>query len=123
MKSYNTSLKIGIVGPCAAGKSTLILGLKKYGISARHIAQEHSFAPDMWQKIAHPDLLIYLDASYDTTVQRRKMDWSEADYIDQVARLLHARQNANMYLNTDNLSVKDVLQEVLDFIHSKIAAS
>jgi hypothetical protein len=108
--------KIGVVGPCAAGKTTLISGLKQCGIDARHIAQEHSYVPDMWQRLTNPDILIYLDISYVLTLQRRKMDWTEPEYIEQVHRLRHARQHADLYIDTDNMSTQQVLQAVLDFL-------
>lgn len=111
-----TQLKIGIVGPCAAGKSTLIAGLKTRGIQARHIAQEHSFVPSMWQKITNPDLLIYLHVSYENSLQRRKMNWTPAEYEEQLHRLEHARQNADLLINTDPLTPAEVLAEVLHFL-------
>ncbi len=108
---------IGIVGPCAAGKTTLIAGLKQHGYDqVRHIAQEHSYVPHMWQRLVHPDVLIYLDVSYPLTLQRRQMNWSEAEYAEQSHRLRHARQHADLYIQTDDLSTQQVLERVLDFI-------
>ncbi len=71
-------LLIGVVGPCAAGKSTLIAGLTRLGYRTRHIAQEHSYVKDMWQRLTNPDILVFLDASYPTTCQRRKLDWTRS---------------------------------------------
>jgi deoxyadenosine/deoxycytidine kinase len=71
---------VGVVGPCAAGKSTLIAGLKERGYQGKHIAQEHSFVPDMWQRVTRPDLLVYLDVSFPVSLQRRKLDWMEKDF-------------------------------------------
>ena len=71
---------IGIVGPCGSGKSTLFDGLEKHGYTCRHIAQEHSFVQDMWQVIAKPELLIYLNASFSVSTARAKLDWQEKDY-------------------------------------------
>lgn len=110
------NLKLGIVGPCAAGKSTLIAGLSQHGLLGKHIAQEHSYVPDMWLRLTHPDLLIYLDVSYPITLQRRKLNWTLAEYEEQVHRLRHARLHANLYLNTDALSPQEVLQSVLSFL-------
>lgn len=108
---------IGIVGPCAAGKTTLITGLKDYGYTqVRHIAQEHSYVADMWQRITHPDLLIFLDVSYPQTITRRRMNWTEAEYGEQVHRLRHARQHADLVVSTDDLSAAQVLQQVLAFL-------
>lgn len=111
-------LLIGIVGPCASGKSTLKYGLESHGIVARHIAQEHSYVPNMWQRIANPDLLIYLDVSYPTTKIRRQMDWNEAEFQEQQRRLEHARQHANFYIDTERLSINEVLQSALNFIQA-----
>ncbi|HUH98473.1 MAG TPA: hypothetical protein VLZ89_14000, partial [Anaerolineales bacterium] len=66
-------LLIGVVGPCGSGKSTLIAGLEREGWRCRHIAQEHSYVPYMWQRITHPDLLIYLQASFEISTRRRKL--------------------------------------------------
>ena len=77
---------IGVVGPCAAGKTTLIAALKQSGYKARHIAQEHSYVQDMWQRLTRPNLLIFLDASYPVTCRRRKLDWTEAVYAVQQGR-------------------------------------
>jgi deoxyadenosine/deoxycytidine kinase len=110
---------IGIVGPCAAGKSTLVSALIKYGYpQVRHIAQEHSYVPYMWQRIAKPDLLIFLDVSYPLTLSRRKMNWTEAEYAEQIFRLRHARQHANLIIQTDNLPPSEVLHQVITFLHS-----
>ena len=87
MFSGVSSRVIGVVGPCGAGKSTLISNLRRQGIVCRHIAQEHSYVPDMWRRITRPDILIFLDASYAVTVARRKLTWSFEEYNEQVVRL------------------------------------
>lgn len=107
---------IGVVGVCASGKSTLIKGLKARGLNARHIAQEHSYVKDMWRRITNPDLLVFLDASYPKTRERRQMNWAEADWDEQQRRLAHARAHADFYLQTDDLSIEAVLEAVIDFI-------
>ncbi|RME88996.1 MAG: hypothetical protein D6770_05595 [Anaerolineae bacterium] len=112
-------LLIGVVGPCGAGKSTLIEGLKRHGYTARHIAQEHSYVPDMWQRLTNPDVLVFLQASYPVTCRRRNLTWTEAEYREQQRRLEHARQHADLYLETDNLSIQEVLQRVLSFLASR----
>ena len=111
---------IGVVGPCAAGKSTLIAGLTRRGYRSRHIAQEHSYVKDMWQRLTRPDILIFLDASHPTTCSRRKLDWTEPDWQEQQYRLSHARANADLYLDTDKLSIEEVLDEVVTFVRSRI---
>jgi len=104
---------VGVVGPCGAGKTTLVGALRRLGFNARHIAQEHSYVPSMWQRISHPDTLIYLHASYATTVQRRKLSWSVAEYEEQIKRLEHARLHANLYIDTDELTPQEVLDRAI----------
>jgi ATPase subunit of ABC transporter with duplicated ATPase domains len=108
--------KIGVVGPCAAGKSTLIASLKKHGYDVRHIAQEHSYVPSMWRRITNPDILIFLDVSYELSTYRRKLDWTEAEYAEQHYRLRDARQHADLYVDTNDLSADQVLKRVLAFL-------
>jgi deoxyadenosine/deoxycytidine kinase len=110
------SLLIGVVGVCASGKSTLIRGLEERGYRARHIAQEHSYVKDMWKRITNPDILIFLEASYPVTVQRRQLNWHEADWAEQQRRLSHARENADRIIQTDTRSAEQVLKEVITFI-------
>jgi cytidylate kinase len=110
------SLLIGLVGPCASGKTTLATRLEERGWRVRHIAQEHSYVKDMWKRITNPDVLIFLDASYPVTLQRRRLNWSEADWIEQQRRLAHARSSANLYIDTDQLSVEQVLEKVVEFL-------
>ena len=95
---------LGLVGPCAAGKSTLAQLLAPDGHRIRQIAQEHSFAPDMWRRIANPDFLVFLDVSFEETLRRRGANWwARKDFDEQQRRLRHARKHADLYLLTDAL--------------------
>jgi len=85
-----------------------------------HIAQEHSYVLDMWQRLVHPDVLIFLDASYEVTMRRKKLDWTIEDYQEQHRRLSHARQHAQLYLLTDDLTPLLVLEKVIQFLNSII---
>jgi cytidylate kinase len=107
---------VGVVGPCGSGKSTLIAGLEKHGYRCRHIAQEHSYVQAMWQKIAKPDILIYLDASFLISTRRRQLNWQKKDHDEQIHRLTHARDHANLCVVTDNLTPDQVLRKVLDYL-------
>jgi len=112
MKSADAVL--GIVGPCASGKTTLVAGLRALDYQVRHIAQEHSYVSDMWRKIGKPDFLIYLDVSYKISVQRTGTSWTKDIFEKQVQRLDHARHHADLYINTDDLTPQQVLDLVLD---------
>jgi adenylate kinase family enzyme len=114
---------IGVVGPCGAGKSSIAAGLKSHGYQIRHIAQEHSYVPDMWKRLTNPDILIYLDVSYENTILRRKLDWTHAEYLEQLYRLRHARQHADLYIDTNPLVLTDVLKAVELFIQSVASSS
>lgn len=110
---------IGVVGPCGAGKSTLIAGLEGHGYSCRHIAQEHSYVPAMWQKISNPDILIFLHASFPVSTARRQLNWRLNDYEEQFRRLSHAQDHANIIIYTDDLTPEQVLQKALDYLNGK----
>lgn len=109
---------IGLVGPCGSGKSTLAGRLRARGYRVKHIAQEHSFAKDMWKRIANPDVLVFLDASYLVTNARRDLGWTESDYREQHRRLAHARQHADLYIFTDALSVENVEKKIVEFLET-----
>lgn len=106
---------IAIVGPCKSGKSTLLKGLIEQGFNARQVAQEHSFAPSMWQKITNPDFLIFLQCTYENTVLRG-LNWTQSEYDLQQPRLDHARQHADFLLHTDISSPQEVLDKVIGFL-------
>ncbi len=110
---------IGVVGPCAAGKSTLIHNLAGRGYRLKHIAQEHSYVPDMWQRLTRPDVLIFLDVSFEESNRRRPMPWRETDYAEQQHRLRHARAHADFYLLTDGLTPEEVAARVEAFLHTR----
>jgi pantothenate kinase len=107
--------RIGIVGPCKSGKSTLTHNLTQAGYQAHQIAQEHSFAPSMWQRIGQLDILIYLHCDYASTLARG-LRWSQAEYVEQQPRLAHARQHADLELATDNEPPEEVLAAVVAYL-------
>lgn len=109
---------IGVVGPCSAGKTTLITKISQHGFSAKHIAQEHSYVKDMWQRIGKPDILIYLDVSYEQSMKRRPLNMSAHEFEEQNQRLVHARQYAECYLDTTTLTPQEVFVYVEGFLRN-----
>jgi deoxyadenosine/deoxycytidine kinase len=107
---------IGLVGPCSAGKTTLRHNLSQVGYVAKHIAQEHSYVKDMWKQISKPDILIYLDVSYEQSMERRPINMSIEDFDEQIQRLKHARQHANYYLDTSTISAQEVYNRVRAYL-------
>lgn len=112
------SLCIGVVGPCAAGKTTLVGKLRGLGFTVRHIAQEHSYVPSMWKRITNPDILIYLDVSYPNTLRRKQLNWTYEEYEAQLQRLSHARAHADLVIDTNPLTEEEVLQKAVHFIEN-----
>ena len=106
---------IAIVGPCKSGKSTLLNGLLEYGFNARQVAQEHSFAPSMWEQITNPDILVFLQCTYENTVLRG-LNWTQTEYDHQQPRLEHARKYADLILKTDISSPQEILKKVINFL-------
>jgi len=113
------SLLIGIVGPCGAGKTTLAEGLSRNGFRARAIVQEHSYVKDMWKRFSNPDILIFLQASCSVGGRRRRMNWTESEWEEQQRRLIHARTHSDLFIDTDQLGIQDVLDSVLEFIRQR----
>jgi hypothetical protein len=72
----------------------------------------------MWQRLTKPDLLIYLHVSFPLTIQRRKLNWTPAEYEEQLHRLRHARQHADLSIDTDQLTPEEVLETVILFVDS-----
>ena len=109
---------IAIVGVCASGKSTIIKRLQEAGIRCRHIAQEHSYVHNMWQRLVHPDFLICLDVSYESTLNRKKLNWTLAEFQEQCNRISNARENANLIVNTDALSIEETTHLIIEGLNT-----
>lgn len=113
----NTGIRIGLVGACGAGKTTMRQALLESGYAnVRHIAQEHSYTPSMWQKLVNPEVLIYLHVSYENTVSRRQLNWTQKEYEEQLRRLAHAHQHADLIIDTNSLTSQQVLEQILGFL-------
>ncbi len=116
---------IGIVGPCSAGKSELARRLRAAGWRVKEIRQEHSGVPTMWQRLTHPDYLIYLDVSIEAAMARERLSrppawWQE----ERDVRLRHAREHCDLYLDTTHLTPDEIFrlaQEALEHTFTKEA--
>lgn len=120
-----SDLDILVVGPCASGKSTLVRGLRDKGYAgARQVAQEHSGVRNLWSKRGRPQVLIYLDARFETmNLRQKRMDWTQALLDEQHARLDSARRACDLYLPTDELAIAEVLETVIDFLQRRDSRS
>jgi hypothetical protein len=104
-----------VVGPCAAGKSSLVARLRAQGVRARSVSQEHSYVPYLWQRHS-PDVLIYLDLGLETLRRRRRPTWTQHMLDVQHRRLAHARTHCHLYLPTDHLAPDQVAHQALAFL-------
>lgn len=110
-------LRVAVVGPCAAGKSTLQVALQRAGYDAHHPAQDHSGVPDLWRRAARPDVLIYLDVSAAAALARRPHQPHLPNLLPlQRERLAHARQHCHLYLDTSGLTPEQVQAAALAFL-------
>ena len=117
---HSKPLRVAVVGPCSAGKSTLSQTLKSLGIDTRQPAQEHSYVPDMWRRVSRPDILIYLDVDYVNATRRRPHLGGGLPRLHvQQERLIHARQHCDFYLDTSALSPDEVQERVIAFLQQK----
>lgn len=103
---------IAVVGPCGSGKTTLVGALRAQGIPAKQVAQEHSYVPRMWQVLARPHVLVYLDASFAVCTARKSFGWTVDEYKEQLTRLSHAREHCDIYIQTDLLLPEEVTRQV-----------
>lgn len=107
---------VAVVGVCAAGKTTLVSGLRALGIEAYSVPQEHSVVRRLWQRV-QPDLLVMLDARWETTKRRRpEITYGPDRLEEQRHRLRYARAECDLYLPTDDLTIDQVRQRVLELV-------
>ena len=111
---------IKVVGISGSGKSTLVKHLREAGYSARPVSQEHSNVPDLWQQFDRTALLIYLDVSLEAQRQRRPDVTWDADYWQtEYKRLTHAREHADLKINTSALTPETVWQITRAFVEQQ----
>jgi Ni2+-binding GTPase involved in maturation of urease and hydrogenase len=108
---------IVVVGPCAAGKTTLVGALVARGYTAYAIAQEHSIIKDLWAK-RDPDVLIALDLDLAVVRERRSPSWSADIYAVQHERLQPAFESADLLIDTGRHDIEAALRMTLELLES-----
>src|SRR5215207_6314368 len=114
------SRKIVVVGPCAAGKSTLVTALRALGYDAHASGQEHSEIAMLWQH-SHPDVLIALEVDIRAVRDRRGGSWPEWLHDRQVRRLAAASRAADFAIDTTLLSPQTVVDRVVAYLQRREA--
>ena len=109
------SRKIVVVGPCAAGKSTLVSALRALGYDAHVSSQEHSEISTLWQH-SQPDVLIALDVDISAVRDRRGESWPEWLHNLQVRRLAAASRSADLAIDTSRLSAQAVIARAVAYL-------
>src|SRR5215211_8595966 len=109
------SRKVVVVGPCAAGKSTLVTTLRAFGYDAHVSGQEHSEISTLWQH-SQPDVLIALDVDITAVRDRRGDAWPEWLHDLQVQRLAAASRAADLAIDTTTLSTQAVFARVIAYL-------
>lgn len=111
--------RIAVVGACASGKSALVDALRENGFNARAIAQEHSQVPTMWL-MSNPSHLIYLEVDLENIKRRRQISWGQAYLDEEYRRLAHARQNADLIIDTNNTTLDAVVEKAIQFLQNAL---
>jgi energy-coupling factor transporter ATP-binding protein EcfA2 len=108
---------IKVVGVSASGKSTLVRSLRQAGYNARPVSQEHSEVATLWQQLDRPLYLIYLDTTLEAQQARRPdVSWQADDLTLERARLAQAQAQADLQINTTELSGETVFKIALAFL-------
>jgi len=109
--------RILVVGPCASGKSAVVEALRQQGYNAHSAAQEHSHVQTMWL-MNNPTHLIFLEVNMANIRQRRSVSWGE-DYLqEERRRLAHAREHADIIIDTNQHPLPEVITEAVNFLKS-----
>lgn len=117
---YQALPLIKVVGISAGGKSTLVKSLRELGYRARPVSQEHSNVATLWQQFDHPHLLIYLDVDLETQRQRRPdVTWNKEWLREEIERLDHARDHADLKIDTSGLIAEEVLHIAVTFLRKQ----
>jgi RNase adaptor protein for sRNA GlmZ degradation len=114
---------IKVVGVSGSGKSTLVAGLRRAGYNARPVSQEHSNVPELWQQFDYPAVLIFLLGDLPSQRRRRPdVTWTAAALAEEYRRLAHARDHADLKIDTSGLSGESVLSLAVAYLrHLQVA--
>jgi ABC-type cobalamin/Fe3+-siderophores transport system ATPase subunit len=108
-----------VVGPCAAGKTTLVGGLRALGVEARAVAQEHSAVSRLYRQHARDGtVFVYLTADYRVLRARRPLSGGRPQYQAEWERLSDARAAAHLLVHTDGVPIATVRDRVYAFLAS-----
>ncbi len=101
------------------------MGLQARGFAAaRLVAQEHSGIRNLWALHGRPTVLIYLDVQTAAmNCRQERTDWTDEARAEQIARLERARQECDLYLPTDELTVHQVLETVIHFLEQYVMSN
>ncbi|MBT9155520.1 MAG: hypothetical protein DDT37_00487 [Firmicutes bacterium] len=116
MLGVDAGLRIGVVGNCVSGKSTLVSKLRALGHNAINIPQEHSVSRRFWRRIK-PDLLIYLSCTLPMARVRRPIEWGQERLNEQWDILAEAKAHAHLIIDTDPLTADQVTDLAVRSIH------
>ena len=76
-----------------------------------------SYVPDMWRRIHPPDILVYLDASYETVTARRPGSLMNPRLYEQMLQQVkHAREHADLIIATDAKDEEGVFVEAASYL-------
>jgi predicted ATPase len=110
--------EVVVVGPCGVGKSTLAARLRKRGLPARSVAQEHSTVPDLFlhHREGEP-WVVYLAATL-SSVRSRRPDAAlgAPQYRAELDRLAHAKRAAHVIVHTDGIDADEVERRVVAWL-------
>ncbi len=111
-------MKVAVVGTCASGKTTVVAGLRRLGVDAYVVSQEHSVVRELWRHLG-PQLLVFLEADYRTVCDRRGGSWPRWLFDVQCERLVDARSHADLVVNTTNESADETVKSIIACIERR----
>lgn len=118
MNNTERAERIAVAGVCGSGKTTIVDRLRQRGFDAYVVSQEHSIIRDLW-KHQDPSALVFLDIRLETVRTRRSNDWPSWMYDLQQDRLADARAHATVTIETDNYSIEETVDLILQVLKQR----